>query len=62
MIFSVSYQGIRLTYGNSIDYITYDNIASKEEQRGGTLITVKNDASFDVNQVILKDIRRKISD
>lgn len=60
--FSVSYQGIRLTYGNSIDYITYDNIASKEEQRGGTLITIKNDASFDVNQVILKDIRRKVSD
>lgn len=56
--FSVEYQGVRLTYGNSIDYITYDDIASKEEQRGGTLISIKDDGNFDVTQIILKDIRK----
>ncbi|NLZ25287.1 MAG: hypothetical protein GX891_02370 [Clostridiales bacterium] len=47
--FSVDYKGIRLTYGLSIDYLAYFGIAKQVEQRGGTLITIKPDGSFDVD-------------
>jgi len=57
--FSFTYQGIRLTYGMSIDYSANgltpigDNqtIYSDIVQRGGTLITLNADSSIDVKQV-----------
>lgn len=36
---SMTYKGIRLTYGLSIDYMSYRKILQKVTQRGGTLIT-----------------------
>jgi hypothetical protein len=52
--FSVDYNGgfgdryIRITAGMSIDYLAYPGIQKKHSQRGGTVITVKNDGGFDV--------------
>jgi len=48
--FSVEYKGIRLTYGLSIDHLAYWGIHKKTEQRGGTIITVSPDGSFDCAQ------------
>lgn len=45
--FSLTYKGIRLTYGWSIDYLAYIGIMGKTEQRGGTVITISPDGSFD---------------
>ena len=42
--FSITYKGIKLTYGMSIDYLAYAGIQHKTEQRGGTVITVLNDS------------------
>jgi 3',5'-cyclic AMP phosphodiesterase CpdA len=53
--FSVEYKGIRLTYGMSIDYLAYSGIASKTAQRGGTVITVQTDGSFDCYGLRLVD-------
>lgn len=55
---SLSYRGIRLTYGKSIDYMAYPGISKKTEQRGGTLITVKPDSSVEIEQIRLSDIVR----
>ena len=45
--FSIEYQGIRLTYGLSIDYLAYSKIHTLGSQRGCTVITVKPDGTFD---------------
>ena len=45
---SMTYRGIRLTYGMSIDYGGYSGIKKKQTQRGGTVITVDHDGSWDV--------------
>ncbi|MDD4111155.1 MAG: metallophosphoesterase, partial [Clostridia bacterium] len=39
--FSISYFGVRLTHGKSIDYLAYPGIVRSTEQRGGTLLTLK---------------------
>ncbi|MBP5404439.1 MAG: metallophosphoesterase [Clostridia bacterium] len=57
--FSFSYQGVRLTYGMSVDYSAVglvsfypnQNIYDETEQRGGTLITLKKDGDTEVSQV-----------
>lgn len=54
---SLEYKGVRLTYGMSIDYLASPGIENKIEQRGATLITIKNDSSFDINQVKLDSIK-----
>lgn len=46
---SVTYKGIRLTYGMSIDFLAYRDIRKKYTQRGGTIISIKDDKSFDVS-------------
>jgi len=46
---SMTYKGIRLTYGMSIDFLAYPKITSKYTQRGGTVISIKDDGSFEVN-------------
>lgn len=48
---SLDYKGIRLTYGMSIDYLASPGIENKTSQRGATLITIKNDSSFDIKQI-----------
>ena len=53
---SLTYKGIRLTYGMSIDYLAYPGIETKKEQRGGTLITIKKDGNFEVDQISLSSI------
>lgn len=53
---SLEYEGIRLTYGMSIDYLAMPGIENDHKQRGGTLITLHEDSSFDVSQVRLSDI------
>jgi 3',5'-cyclic AMP phosphodiesterase CpdA len=55
---SVTYQGIRMTYGMSIDYFAYPHMLEKHTQRGGTLIDVYADGTFDVNVLPLDDIRQ----
>jgi len=45
--FSISYKGIRLTYGKSIDYLAYPTIYKEHGQRGCTVITIKPDGSFE---------------
>ena len=47
------HQGIRLTYGMSIDYLAMPGIARDTNQRGGTLITIHDDGSTDIKQVPL---------
>lgn len=54
--YSVEYQGVRLTYGMSIDYLAYIGIGKKTEQRGGTVITVATDGTFKVEQLPLTSI------
>lgn len=53
---SLSYQGIRLTYGMSIDYLAMPGIARDTKQRGATLITVHDDSKVDIKQVPLSEI------
>lgn len=53
---SLSYRGIRLTYGMSIDYLAMPGIDKDTEQRGGELITIHNNATFDIEQIPLNDI------
>lgn len=54
---SITYQGIRLTYGMSIDYNAYKGIMDRHTQRGGTLIDIFDDGSFDVTPLPLDDIK-----
>lgn len=45
---SMTYKGIRLTYGMAIDFLAYRGIRKKYTNRGGTVILIKDDKSFDV--------------
>lgn len=53
---SLIYQGIRLTYGMSVDYLAYRGIRKKKIQRGGTRITIHPDRSVDVEMIPLHAI------
>lgn len=53
---SLEYQGIRLTYGMSIDYLVMPDITESTYQRGATLITVQEDSSFEIEQIPLVDV------
>lgn len=52
---SMTYKGIRLTYGMSIDYNAYKGIAKRNTQRGGTIIDICDDGSFEVKMLPLAD-------
>lgn len=56
--FSLIYKGIRLTFGKSIDYTAYafQGIADKTEQRGGTVLVLKTNSSFEIYPIKLTDI------
>ena len=43
---SVTYKGIQLTYGMSIDYLAYKGIKKRINQRGATIIDIADDSSF----------------
>jgi len=53
---SLTYQGIRLTYGMSLDFLAYKGIKKRHGQRGGTLITLYPDNTFTVDLVPLEDL------
>ncbi|MBO4473237.1 MAG: metallophosphoesterase [Clostridia bacterium] len=53
---SVTYRGIRLTYGMSIDYLVMPGISRNTEQRGAELITLHPDSSWDLEQIPLTSI------
>lgn len=53
---SLLYDGIRLTYGMSIDYLVMPGIARDTKQRGGTLIICHADSSYEITQVPLTSI------
>lgn len=56
---SLEYQGVRLTYGMSIDYLAMPGIASKTEQRGATLITLETQTGrFVITPVRLTGIQQ----
>lgn len=45
--FSIMYDGIRLSYGHSIDYLAYSGIYKYGAQRGCNIIELEQDGSFD---------------
>lgn len=53
---SLEYQGVRLTYGMSIDYLVMPGIEKDTEQRGGELITIHADGRWDLWQIPLTSI------
>ena len=55
---SLEYQGIRLTYGMSIDYLAMPGIENDTEQRGGELITIHTDGSWELQQISLDSLNQ----
>lgn len=53
---SYSYKGIRLTYGHSIDFLAYAGILKHTNQRGGTILELKEGNDFDIYPIKLKDL------
>ncbi|MCT4596914.1 MAG: metallophosphoesterase [Vallitalea sp.] len=53
---SLTYKGIMMTYGMSIDFLGYKRIKKRYTQRGGTLITIKQDGVFDVAPIPLATV------
>ena len=53
---SLEYEGIRLTYGMSIDYLAMPGIARDTKQRGSTLITLHDDGTTMIEQVPLASV------
>ena len=53
---SLTYQGIRMTYGMSIDYLGYSGIAKQYVQRGATLITRRPDGEVAIFMVPLTKV------
>ena len=54
---SLTYKGIQMTYGMSIDHLAYKGIKKRHGQRGGTIITIQADGSFDVSMLPLEDLQ-----
>ena len=54
---SLTYKGIQMTYGMSLDYLAYLKIKKWHQQRGGTIITINPDSSFNVELLPLEDIQ-----
>lgn len=53
---SLTYRGIRMTYGMSIDYLGYSGIAKQYIQRGATLITRRPDGEVKIAMVPLTTV------
>ena len=56
---SLTYQGIRMSYGMSIDYLAYMRVKKRHGQRGGLIITIQADGSFDTKLLPLEDLRKQ---
>ena len=54
---SLTYKGIRMTYGMSLDFLAYKGIKKRHGQRGGTLIKLYEDGHFDVELIPLEDLQ-----
>lgn len=54
---SLEYEGIRLTYGYSIDYLAMPGIEDDTKQRGATLITIDKNGDFEIEPYRLIDIK-----
>lgn len=52
---SITYLGMRMTYGMSIDYLAYPRIKNKKTQRGGTIIKLYPDKRFEVQMLPLSE-------
>ncbi len=52
---SVEYEGVRLTYTPSIDYLAYVQLKFTNKHRGGTVITLSASGAFDCEAVYLKN-------
>lgn len=50
---SLDYQGVRLTYGMSIDYLAMPGIENDTAQRGGELLTIRRDGTWELRQLPL---------
>ncbi len=48
--FGVNYKGVDMIYGMSIDYLAYPGISKYGVQRGCTMITTKQDGSYEYKQ------------
>ena len=53
---SLEYQGVRLSYGMSIDYLAMPGIENDTGQRGGELITIRGDGSWELRQIPLDSL------
>ena len=53
---SLEYEGVRLTYGMSIDYLAMPGIENDTAQRGGELITIRGDGSWNLRQIPLSEL------
>ena len=53
---SLEYQGMRLTYGMSIDYLVSPGIVDQTRQRGATLITLDRTGTMNVEQIPYSNI------
>ena len=53
---SCTYQGIRMTYGMSIDYFAYPQMLERHTQRGATLIDIDDEGGFEVSLLPLDDL------
>lgn len=53
---SIEYQGIRLTYGMSVDYLAMPGIEWDTDQRGGTLVTLLPEGELEIEPIRLTDI------
>lgn len=58
---ALGYKGIKMVYGMSIDYLAMPGIAKETKQRGGTLITLHENSTFDIQQIPLRTIQKKYS-
>ncbi|MCH5180557.1 MAG: metallophosphoesterase [Erysipelotrichales bacterium] len=56
---ALKYQGIDFYYGHSIDYRAYPTIKYKDDYRGGLIISIKPDSSYEVKPQLLKDILKE---
>lgn len=53
---SLTYKGIRLTYGMSIDFLGYKDIMNRHAHRGGTVIDILQDGQFNVSMLPLTKV------
>ena len=55
--FSITYRGITLTYGLSMDYLAYKDIDKTDEFRGGTLVKLTTNGNHTTEQVHYASIK-----